>query len=175
VNKKEKDISSFNMTIREDGKVNRLIESLESFRQIWVNRYLYHISIILFLNKYDIFVEKIVQQNCKLEDYFPDYKFYQLPSKIDKHLTVPNEHPEITRAKMFILELFIQITNEKLIDSMVKVATKSDDNSILPIQNGLEFDICKIPWPLADKCCDLAFSASKPRPWRTASTRAWKV
>ena len=121
------DISSFNMTIREDGKVNRLIESLESFRQIWVNRYLYHISIILFLNKYDIFVEKIVQQNCKLEDYFPDYKFYQLPSKIDKHLTVPNEHPEITRAKMFILELFIQITNEKLIDSMVKVAAKTDE------------------------------------------------
>ena len=105
------DISSFNMTIREDGKVNRLIESLESFRQIWINRYLYHISIILFLNKYDIFVDKIVNQNCKLEDYFPDFQFYQTPTKIDKHLTVSNEHSEITRAKMFILELFIQITN----------------------------------------------------------------
>ncbi len=136
------DISSFNMTIREDGKVNRLIESLESFRQIWINRYLYHISIILFLNKYDIFVDKILNQNFKLEDYFPEFKYYETPTKIDKHLTVHNEHPEITRAKMFILELFIQITNEKLIDSMVKVATKSDDNSILPIQNGLEIDIC---------------------------------
>jgi GTPase SAR1 family protein len=132
------DISSFNMTIREDGKVNRLIESLESFRQIWVNRYLYHISIILFLNKYDIFVDKIVHQNCKLEDYFPDYKFYQAPSKIDKHLTVPNEHPEITKAKMFILELFIQITNEKLIDSMVKVAAKTDEpcSDLKPNENG---------------------------------------
>ena len=121
------DISSFNMTIREDGKVNRLIESLESFRQIWINRYLYHISIILFLNKYDIFVDKIVNQNCKLEDYFPDFQFYQTPTKIDKHLTVSNEHSEITRAKMFILELFIQITNEKLIDSMIKVAAKCDE------------------------------------------------
>ena len=136
------DISSFNMTIREDGKVNRLIESLESFRQIWVNRYLYHISIILFLNKYDIFVDKIVQQNCKLEDYFPDFKFYQTPSKIDKHLTVPNEHPEITRAKMFILELFIQITNEKLIDSMVKVAAKTDEpcSDLKPNENGVITD-----------------------------------
>jgi len=151
------DISSFNMTIREDGKVNRLIESLESFRQIWINRYLYHISIILFLNKYDIFVDKILNQNFKLEDYFPEFKYYETPTKIDKHLTVHNEHPEITRAKMFILELFIQITNEKLIDSMVKVATKSDDNSILPIQNffsnksDLDFNLDELPTQIFEK------------------------
>ena len=151
------DISSFNMTIREDGKVNRLIESLESFRQIWINRYLYHISIILFLNKYDIFVDKILNQNFKLEDYFPEFKYYETPTKIDKHLTVHNEHPEITRAKMFILELFIQITNEKLIDSMVKVATKSDDNSILPVQNffsnksDLDFNLDELPCQIFEK------------------------
>lgn len=69
------DISSFNMTLREDHLVNRLKESLHSFRQIWINRYLYHISIILFLNKYDIFVKKILDEQCKLEDYFPDYKY----------------------------------------------------------------------------------------------------
>lgn len=34
------DISSFNMTLREDNQVNRLRESLQSFRQIWINRYL---------------------------------------------------------------------------------------------------------------------------------------
>lgn len=151
------DISSFNMTIREDGKVNRLIESLESFRQIWINRYLYHISIILFLNKYDIFVDKILNQNFKLEDYFPEFKYYETPTKIDKHLTVHNEHPEITRAKMFILELFIQITNEKLIDSMVKVATKSDDNSILLTQNffsnksDLDFNLDELPSQIFEK------------------------
>jgi hypothetical protein len=58
---------------------------------------------------------------------------------------------------MFILELFIQITNEKLIDSMVKVATKSDDNSILPIQNffsnksDLDFNLDELPTQIFEK------------------------
>lgn len=111
------DISSFNMTLREDHNVNRLKESLQSFRQIWINRYLYHISIILFLNKYDILVKKIVEEKCKLEDYFPEFKQYKLPNHIDKHLIVQNENIEVTKAKMFILEQFIKITNEKLIDA----------------------------------------------------------
>jgi guanine nucleotide-binding protein G(s) subunit alpha len=103
------DISSFNMTLREDSKVNRLHESLQSFRQIWINRYLFHISIILFLNKYDLFVKKILDEQCKLEDYFPEYQTYEQPAQIDKHLTVPNEDPQVTRAKMFILDEFIKV------------------------------------------------------------------
>ncbi len=90
---------------------------MQSFRQIWINRYLYHISIILFLNKYDILVKKIVEENCKLEDYFPEFKHYKTPPNMDKHLMVLNENAEVTRAKMFILEQFIKITNEKLIDA----------------------------------------------------------
>lgn len=116
------DISSFNMTLREDHRVNRLKESLHSFRQIWINRYLYHISIILFLNKYDLFVKKIVEENCKLEDYFPDYKYYEPQNPIDRCLNVHDEHREVTRAKMYILDQFIKITNEKLTDAMAIIA-----------------------------------------------------
>ena len=60
------------MTLREDHRTNQLEESLQWFRQIWINYYLYYIPIILYLN--DIFVKKIVEDQCKLEDYFPDYK-----------------------------------------------------------------------------------------------------
>jgi hypothetical protein len=43
---------------------------------------------------------------------------YQQPTQIEKYLIVADEHPEVTRAKMFILEQFINITNEQLDDSM---------------------------------------------------------
>jgi GTPase SAR1 family protein len=115
------DISSFNTTLREDPNVNRLVESLETFRQIWINRYLYRISVILFLNKYDIFVKKIVEENFKLGDYFPEYSLFQMPNKINKHLFIPDEHPEVTKSRMFILEQFINITNERLCDAMSRV------------------------------------------------------
>ena len=109
------------MTLREDNNVNRLKESLHSFRQIWINRYLYNISIILFLNKYDLFVKKILEENIHLEDFFPDYAHYQRPSHIEKHLRTAGENAEITRAKMFILDEFIKITSESLSDAMLQV------------------------------------------------------
>lgn len=123
------DISSFNMTLREDSKVNRLRESLQAFRQIWINRYLYHISVILFLNKYDILVKKIVEEGCKLEDYFPEYEYYKAPLHIDKHLRVVDEHPEVTRAKMFILEQFVKITNEQLSEAMHRINDENLNNN----------------------------------------------
>ena len=104
------DISSFNINLREDPSTNRLVEALETFKQIWTNRYLDNISIILFLNKYDIFTKKIVDENCKLEETFPLYKNYTLSNKINKSYVVPLENGEVTRAKMFILQQFINIT-----------------------------------------------------------------
>jgi GTPase SAR1 family protein len=116
------DISSFNMTLREDSRVNRLTESLQSFRQIWINRYLVNTSIILFLNKYDLFVRKILDERCRLEDYFPEFTRFEQPAQIEKHLVMAGEHPQVTRAKMFILEEFIKITNERLKDAQFKVS-----------------------------------------------------
>jgi guanine nucleotide-binding protein G(olf) subunit alpha len=107
------DLSSFDMTLREDSNVNRLRESLETFRQIWKNRYLRNISVILFLNKYDILVKKIVEENCKLEEYFPNYEYFRLPPiHRQPDFCVTNEDPSVTKAKMFILEQFLQITTD---------------------------------------------------------------
>lgn len=98
----------------------------------------YHISIILFLNKYDLFVKKILEENYKLEDYFPEYAHFEQPQQLEKHLVVADEHPEITRAKTFILNEFIKITNEKLSDAMQKVysydlvTTRSNMTSSVP-------------------------------------------
>lgn len=112
------DISSFNMTLREDKNINRLKEALNSFRQIWINRYLFNTPVLLFLNKYDLFVKKILHENFKLEDFFPEFKQFEMPKKICRELLIENENPEVTRARLFIHEQFANIANETLFDSI---------------------------------------------------------
>ena len=109
------------MTLREDSKVNRLKESLDLFRSIWINRWLSRVSVILFLNKYDILVQKITSSQCKLEEYFPEFKDYEPSNGFFKNFKVENEDPKVTRAKLFILELFIEITNENFEYSKNKI------------------------------------------------------
>jgi GTPase SAR1 family protein len=114
------DISAYNMTMREDFKVNRLHESLTLFRSIWMNRWLSRVSIILFLNKYDLFTQKIESGKCKLENYFPEYRDYRVSGSLKNMFKVSNENAEVTRAKIFILEMFINIVNDKLNDNPIE-------------------------------------------------------
>ena len=55
-------------------------------------------------------VEKIVNQNCILGDFFPDYKSYKTPEYVTQSYNVPNENPKVLKAKMFILQQFLNIT-----------------------------------------------------------------
>ncbi|GFR84959.1 guanine nucleotide-binding protein G(S) subunit alpha [Elysia marginata] len=73
------DTSCFDQTLREDTTKSRLIESLEIFEQVWNNRFLRPVSILLFLNKIDILAEKIAKGRS-IKDLlsqhpgvFPDY------------------------------------------------------------------------------------------------------
>ncbi|XP_063907978.1 guanine nucleotide-binding protein G(s) subunit alpha-like isoform X2 [Zophobas morio] len=104
--------SSYNMVLREDPTKNRLIESLELFKRVWKSKFLGHISVILFLNKQDLFREKILSGRSKLEDYFPSYTNFK-SEKLE-----PNEHPEINKAKQFIKLQFekISMTSNRTVD-----------------------------------------------------------
>ena len=120
------------MTLREDSKVNRLKESLDLFRSIWVNRWLSRVSVILFLNKYDILVQKITSGQCKLEDYFSEFKDYKPSNGLCKNFKIDNADPEVTRAKLFILELFIDITHEEFedaINNLKETENKEEDSN----------------------------------------------
>jgi hypothetical protein len=99
-------MSGYNLTLREDATQNRLRESLDLFKSLWTNRlifcsfaikiktglnlclnlkifsrYLKTISTILFLNKLDLLTEKIVAGRSKLEEFFPEFKTYQIPNE----------------------------------------------------------------------------------------------
>lgn len=60
--------------LQEDAYVNRLEESLNLFSQIVNNRFFREASFVLFLNKFDLFREKILYSGRHLRLYFPDYK-----------------------------------------------------------------------------------------------------
>ena len=100
-------LSGYNMCLREDATKNRLQESLELFEEIWTNRFLIAVSVILFLNKQDLLLEKVVSNKFKIEDYFPAYEYYH-PIQVSKKDAL-NEPAEFTRAKYFFRDCFLQI------------------------------------------------------------------
>ena len=66
-------LSGYDMTLLEDPSVNRLEESLNLFSQIVNNRFFKESSFVLFLNKLDLFREKILYSGRHLRHYFPEY------------------------------------------------------------------------------------------------------
>ncbi|KAI8335208.1 G-alpha protein [Blakeslea trispora] len=64
-------ISEYDQVLFEDESVNRLQESLTLFDSICNSRWFIKTSIILFLNKIDLFAEKLPRS--PLGDFFPDY------------------------------------------------------------------------------------------------------
>jgi guanine nucleotide-binding protein G(i) subunit alpha len=67
-------LSEYNLTLFEDPSVNRMHESLKLFDEIVNAKWFVDTPIILFLNKSDIFREKIKDPSQRLSITFPDYK-----------------------------------------------------------------------------------------------------
>ncbi|KAI9256903.1 guanine nucleotide-binding protein subunit alpha [Sporodiniella umbellata] len=65
-------ISEYDQVLIEDETVNRMQEALTLFDSICNSRWFVRTSIILFLNKTDIFKEKLSKHS--LQESFPDYK-----------------------------------------------------------------------------------------------------
>ncbi|KAH7726204.1 small G-protein GPA3 [Aphelenchoides avenae] len=65
-------VSEYDQKIREDDRTNRLMEALELFDSIINSSYFTNASLILFLNKKDLFAEKI--KRVSLSVTFPSYK-----------------------------------------------------------------------------------------------------
>ncbi|KAI8928370.1 guanine nucleotide binding protein, alpha subunit [Entophlyctis helioformis] len=64
-------ISEYDQTLIEDENVNRIHEAVILFESICNSRWFVNTSIILFLNKIDLFKEKLPKS--PLERYFPEY------------------------------------------------------------------------------------------------------
>ena len=65
-------ISEFDQVLFEDETTNRMVESMRLFESICNSRWFINTSMILFLNKKDLFAEKI--KRSTIIAAFPDYK-----------------------------------------------------------------------------------------------------
>jgi len=89
-------LSEYDQILLEEASQNRMAESLTLFESVINSRWFLRTSIILFLNKIDLF--KIKLQKVPLERYFPEY----------------TGGPDINKAAKFILWRFTQTNRAKL-------------------------------------------------------------
>ena len=64
-------LSEYDQVLVEDRRQNRLMESFQLFEHIVNSRWFAHSSVVLFLNKTDLFRAKL--EKSPLRDYFPEY------------------------------------------------------------------------------------------------------
>lgn len=89
-------LSEYDQFLMEDSAQNRFQESLILFENIVNSRWFARTSVVLFLNKIDLFAEKL--KNKPLENYFPDY----------------NGGSDINKATKYILWRFVQLNRANL-------------------------------------------------------------
>ncbi|SCV02064.1 LAMI_0G15566g1_1 [Lachancea mirantina] len=89
-------LSEYDQTLLEDKSQNRLEESLILFDSVVNSRWFARASIVLFLNKIDVFAEKV--QHVPLEKYFPDF----------------TGGKDINKAAKYILWRFVQLNRAHL-------------------------------------------------------------
>ena len=65
-------INEYDQVLAEDGQTNRLEESVHLFGEIVNFQWFKDTTVVLFLNKKDLFEEKIKSGRSQVSDYFPD-------------------------------------------------------------------------------------------------------
>lgn len=106
-------LSGYDMKLFEDQETNRIHESLTLFDAICNNKFFLNTAMILFMNKTDLFGQKIQKVGgAPLSKYFPKY-------------TGPDNNPDA--AKKFILKMFMELNKnpQKLIYSHFTNATET--------------------------------------------------
>lgn len=66
-------LSEFDQNLYEDSTTNRMVEAIQLFEDVCNKSHFEHSSIILFLNKQDLFAEKVARVDIKQVEAFADY------------------------------------------------------------------------------------------------------
>jgi GTPase SAR1 family protein len=89
-------LSEYDLALYEDEDTNRMHESLKLFDEICNSKWFHAIPIVLFLNKKDLFEEKIKKVNISIA--FPDYEgkqeFKEASEYIQDQFIALNENPQ---------------------------------------------------------------------------------
>ena len=108
-------LSGYDMTLTEDGTTNRMEESLNLFQAICVNKFFKDSSFILFLNKLDLFTEKVNNTNRHLRLFFSQYN---------------GPDHDVSAAKEFISSQFLACNSNRSRIIYPHFTTATDSNNI---------------------------------------------
>jgi len=105
-------LSEYDQTLFEDGETNRMEESLRVFESVCNSTWFEKTSIVLFLNKVDLFKEKLAKKDLRC--CFPDY----------------SGGNNFENAANFITQKYINVNKNKEKMIYTKLTTATDTNNI---------------------------------------------
>jgi len=116
-------LSEYDQSLFEDASTNRMVEAIELFAEICNNRYFQNSSMILFLNKRDLFAEKIMIKDIKSVSHFSEF---------------PGGLGDFELGVQFFLNLFLKVNQnpERVIYHHVTCATDTQNVQVV-------FNACK--------------------------------
>lgn len=109
-------LSEYDQTLTEARRVNRMMEALELFESVVKNRAFADTSIMLFLNKKDIFAEKILYSDISAVAHFSDYSG---PTRDFDHGVL-----------YFIQKFEERLVEDEFNDSFIHVTCATDTNNM---------------------------------------------
>jgi guanine nucleotide-binding protein G(o) subunit alpha len=108
-------LSEYDQNLAESKKTNRMVEALELFRSICNNRAFSNTSVMLFLNKKDIFEEKLQYSDIADQKPFADYAGPQ---------------NNFNSGVLYFIEKFKDcLINDEITDSFIQACTATDTNN----------------------------------------------
>jgi GTPase SAR1 family protein len=108
-------LSEYDQTLAEAKRTNRMVEALELFRSVCNNRAFANTSIMLFLNKKDIFAEKIQYSDIQAQKPFQDYA---------------GPPREFNSGVLYFIQKFKEcLINDDFNDSFIHVTCATDTNN----------------------------------------------
>lgn len=109
-------LSEYDQNLAESKRTNRMVEALELFRSICNNRAFANTSVLLFLNKKDIFEEKLQYSDIAAQKPFSDYS------------GPPNE---FNMGVVYFIEKFKEcLINDEITDSFIQPCTATDTSNM---------------------------------------------
>ncbi|KAL0096550.1 G protein alpha subunit [Phycomyces blakesleeanus] len=112
-------LSEYDQVLLEEASQNRMVESLVLFDSVVNSRWFLRTSIVLFLNKIDVFEAKLPKS--PLENYFPDYEGGPDPKKAAKFILW--KFDQLNRANLNVYPHLTQATdtsNIRLVFAAIK-------------------------------------------------------
>jgi GTPase SAR1 family protein len=120
-------LSEYDQTLGESKMTNRMVESLALFRSVCNHKAFANSSILLFLNKMDLFAEKILHSDIRKQGPFQDYH------------GSPGEFQE---GVMYFIHRFKKcLMKDEIKDSYVHVTCATDTDNIKFVMNSVRESI----------------------------------